>query len=90
MIHRHGIPARVRFVALALGSALFGSLLTSAASGTVEAQPNMVAARQSLARAVAELTKAPADKGGHRYNAIQLAQRAIVEVNLGINYANQH
>ncbi len=50
----------------------------------------MIHARQSLREAISYLQQATPDKGGHRENAINLAQQAIVEVNRGIRYANTH
>ena len=85
----HCIPQRIRLVALALTSALFGSVLTGTAIEAAN-QPNMVSARQSLHQAISYLNQATADKGGHRNNAINLAQQAITEVNRGIGYANNH
>ncbi len=89
MMARHGIPQRIRLLALALASALFGSLVTGTALEAAY-QPNMVSARQSLRQALTYLNQATPDKGGHRDNAINLTRQAITEVNLGIRYANNH
>jgi hypothetical protein len=59
-------------------------------AGAMPDQPNMQAARGSLITARNELQRATADKGGHRANAIRLTNRAIAEVNLGIQYDRRH
>jgi hypothetical protein len=74
-------------IALVLVSMLVGSLLTGTA---LAMQGNMVNARDSLKSAISYLEAATPDKGGHRTNAIKLAHQAIEEVNLGIQYANEH
>lgn len=53
-------------------------------------QPYMLNARASLRQAIDSLSKANADKGGHRINAINLCQQAIREIDLGMRYANNH
>lgn len=47
-------------------------------------QPHMQAALAALNDALNNLNQAEADKGGHRAKAIDLVNRAISEVNLGI------
>jgi hypothetical protein len=47
-------------------------------------QPHMQAALDNLKNARNNLGQATADKGGHRANALQLIDRAIDQVNLGI------
>ena len=47
----------------------------------------MFGGRNDLQQAVNELREAEPDKGGHRDAAINLAQQAIEQVNLGIQYA---
>jgi hypothetical protein len=89
MLTRRGISQRIRLLALALASALFGSLVTGTALEAAY-QPNMVSARQSLRQALTYLNQATPDKGGHRANAINFTQQAITEVNRGIRYANNH
>lgn len=49
-------------------------------------QPNMQLAKGHLEKALANLERATADKGGHRVNAMQLIRDAIQEVNRGIEY----
>ena len=49
-------------------------------------QPNMTAARNDLNKADKSLRKATADKGGHRERAMNLIERAITEINRGIEY----
>ncbi len=56
--------------------------------GTAHAdQPDMYAARNDLQQAIGSLQAAQDDKGGHRVAAIGLAQQAIEQVNLGIQFA---
>ncbi len=49
-------------------------------------QPYMKAARNDLNKAKTALKRAMADKGGHRNNAIGLVDRAITQINNGIEY----
>jgi hypothetical protein len=53
-------------------------------------QPHMVAAREHLLQARASLDRAEPNKGGHREHAIELVDRAIQQVNEGIEYARNH
>jgi hypothetical protein len=53
----------------------------------VGAQPHMTNALQALQTARSELLLASPNKGGHRDQAIELVNRAINQVQLGINYA---
>jgi hypothetical protein len=53
-------------------------------------QPYMEAARDSLQKAKDELQAADRDKAGHRANAVKLTNKAISEVNAGIEYARRH
>ena len=53
-------------------------------------QASMLKARQSLQTAIGALTRASADKGGHRNQALELAREAIAEVNKGIEYDRKH
>jgi hypothetical protein len=54
------------------------------------AQPHMVSARNHLRSARQELNQALADKGGHREKAIGLVDRAISQVDDGIQFAREH
>ncbi len=78
---------RLAFAAALIVSGLTGSILTGTAMAE---QGNMVNARRSLHQAYNYLQQATPDKGGHRENAMNLIQQAIVEVNRGIGYANNH
>jgi hypothetical protein len=49
-------------------------------------QPYMKAARNDLNKARTALKRATDDKGGHRNNAISLIDRAILQVDNGIEY----
>ncbi len=53
-------------------------------------QPYMQDALRDLENAKRELQQAARNKGGHRANAIGLVNRAIVEVNKGINFDRRH
>ena len=53
-------------------------------------QPFMEAARADLQKAKSELQMATRDKGGHRAKAVDLVNRAIGQVNAGIQYARRH
>lgn len=57
---------------------------------TMPDQPNMVAARNSLNAALANLNAASADKGGFREQAMGFVRDAISEVNAGIDYDRTH
>jgi hypothetical protein len=50
-------------------------------------QPHMVNALRLLRQARAQLIEAIPQKGGHRERAIELVDRAIVQVELGAEYA---
>ena len=54
------------------------------------AQPRMDAALALLQNARAELEAAVPNKGGHRKRAIELVDRAIVQVREGIAFAATH
>ena len=74
---------------------IFGSLIVilslfAAAQAVVPDQPFMEAARADLQKAKAELQLAMRDKGGHRAKAVDLVNRAIGQVNAGIQYARRH
>jgi hypothetical protein len=49
-------------------------------------EPHMEAALRHLQAARVELERAVPNKGGHRERAIDLVDRAIVQVNEGMNY----
>ncbi len=53
-------------------------------------QPNMVKARESLQKALANLQRASADKGGYGGSAIDLVKNAIAQVNEGIAFDRNH
>jgi hypothetical protein len=55
---------------------------------SADPQPRMYSALDHLQQARADLVKATANKGGHRAKAIELVDRAIDEVKLGIRFAN--
>jgi hypothetical protein len=55
-----------------------------------EQQPEMRAAIQNLREAQRNLNSASHDKGGHRLRALELVNRAISEVEAGMQYDNRH
>lgn len=79
-------------LALWLGclTASYAAPLTATATTTQPDQPYMQAALRDLENAKRELQQAARNKGGHRMTAINLINRAIVEVNKGINFDRRH
>jgi len=53
-------------------------------------QGNMERALSALAAAMGSLQAATPNKGGHRERAMHLIERAMYEVQAGINFANAH
>ncbi len=81
--------ARKKKVVVALfitGLLICGSISIWAA----ERQPHMRIALQHLREARIQLEKAAPNKGGHRAKAIELVDRAIDQVEKGIQYADRH
>jgi hypothetical protein len=75
------------FAVLVLCATLIGGFVAGRAHA---AQTHMAAARGHLRSARQELQVAEADKGGHREKAIGLVDRAIEEVNAGMEFAREH
>ena len=69
----------------AAGSALAFSALPAAAY-----QGNMERALSALGAALGSLQSATPNKGGHRERAIRLIERAMGEVQAGIDFAYRH
>lgn len=70
-----------------------GGALAAFALGCVSSeggQPNMRAALDHLRAARAELAQAAPRKGGHRDRAIALVDRAIAQVQRGIEFDARH
>lgn len=76
----HGVAAAALAAAALAGSLLSATLVRAD-------QPNMQNALSQLQAAKASLQAASHNKGGHRVNAIQLIDQAMVEVQLGIDVA---
>lgn len=76
------IARHFRIYALIFAGMLLGAGLTGTA---LAVQGRMLAARDHLNAAYAQLNLATADKGGHRVKAMGLVQQAINEVNMGIS-----
>ncbi len=73
---------RTKSIALALALVGIGAI---AGGGTALAvQGHMLAARGDLQSAATELNAALPDKAGHRIKALDLVNRAINQVNMGI------
>ncbi len=72
--------------ALAVAAPVLTASLLSATLVRAD-QPNMQNALSQLQAAKASLQAASHNKGGHRVNAINLINQAIVEVQLGIDVA---
>lgn len=73
---------------LSITTMMTALVLATAGVGTAHAdQPHMYGARNDLQQAVNALQAAQDDKGGRRVDAINLAQQAIDQVNLGIQFA---
>ena|SRR5437899_700607 len=64
--------------------------LMAATGAATPDQPFMEAARGDLQKAKAELQLAMHDKAGHRVKALDLVNRAIGQVNAGIQFARRH
>ncbi|TDO12081.1 hypothetical protein EV580_3805 [Mycobacterium sp. BK086] len=73
---------------MTVAASLTALTLATVGVGTAHAdQPRMYSARNDLQQAIGALQAAQDDKGGHRVTAINLAQQAIDQVNLGIDFA---
>ncbi|MGR9172182.1 hypothetical protein [Rhizobium sp. KDH_Rht_773_N] len=87
------LPARRTAVAFCLGMAFAASAVILFQPSRSEAQwaanqPYMQSALNSLLAAKSSLQKGATNKGGHRLNAIDLVNQAIVEVQAGMAVAN--
>jgi hypothetical protein len=76
---------RNRLVGIGIGVAL-SALVASAWA----AQQNMQDALQHLRQARAALEEAKGNKGGHRENAIDLVDKAIAQVEKGMEFAKEN
>ena len=82
--------SRRHLIALAAaGAAAPGALALSAAPAAAY-QGNMERALASLGEALASLQASTPNKGGHRERAIKLVERAMNQVQTGIEWANRH
>src|ERR1041384_6074205 len=80
---------RKKITSIFLLSAVIASVSILTLSTSAD-QPFMRAARQEWKRALGFFRHATADKGGHRATAMNLTNRAIAEINLGIAYDRRH
>jgi hypothetical protein len=78
---------KINLTALTLTAALLGACATATVSRAD--QPRMQAALQNLQEAKRQLQLATHDKGGHRAEAIEAVDRAIRQVERGIEYDRQ-
>jgi hypothetical protein len=87
------MPKKVSTIAsmgILLSVILAGSLLAQAQGQGDQNQPQMNQALQNLRQAEDSLQTASHDKGGHRLRAIELIRQAEQEVQMGIDFDNQH
>lgn len=82
------LTRREILAALSVGAGTVGAL-AAAGDAAAEPQPHMRAALLALKTAQKELRDAAPDKGGHRTAALELVDRAISQVEKGIEYDNQ-
>ena len=67
------------------------TLITGIVAGQALAdQPRMMQALDALRVARTNLQEASTDKGGHRERALELVNRAISEVEKGVQYDRRH
>jgi hypothetical protein len=74
--------------AAAAATLSFAMQINLASAQTGANQPHMQAALASLTNARGELQAGATNKGGHRVNALNLVNQAIVEVQAGMAFAN--
>ncbi|WP_213774857.1 hypothetical protein [Bradyrhizobium sp. dw_78] len=75
---------------IAAAGAGAAALLAASAGGALAYQGNMERALAELQTALQSLREATPDKGGHKATAIGLIERAMSEVQAGIDFAAQH
>ncbi len=75
---------------IAAAGAGAAALLAASAGGALAYQGNMERALAELQTALQSLREATPDKGGHKAAAIGLIERAMSEVQAGIDFAAQH
>lgn len=75
---------------LTLAAAALPATLALSSTPANAYQGNMERALASLQDAMASLEAATPNKGGHRERAMQIIQRAMSQVQMGIDYANRH
>ncbi len=64
------------------------SLVLGFTAGRASAdQPHMQAAKEDINAAMDDLRQAESNKGGHKERAMGLLNQALIEVQLGIDYA---
>ncbi|WP_051053254.1 twin-arginine translocation signal domain-containing protein [Afipia clevelandensis] len=83
------LNSRRTFMRVTAAAALAIAVAAPIASAHAE-QGNMDRALMSLQDALQSLRQATPNKGGHKEAASQLIEQAIMQVNEGIRFANQH
>jgi hypothetical protein len=73
-----------------LSTALIGMALGAAGTVALAKQGHMEEAYHHLQGAKEELQEADHDKGGHRDKALELINRAMQQVQAGMQYAHEH
>ena len=80
-----------KLTTFALAALLAASISTGAVSSVfADPQPKMREALDLLRNAATALAEGAHDKGGHRAKALELTRGAIVQVEQGIKFDNQH
>jgi hypothetical protein len=82
--------SRRKIIALAAAGAAAPASLALPVTPAAAYQGNMERALAALREAFASLQAATPNKGGHRERAMELVQRAISQVQTGIEFANSH
>jgi hypothetical protein len=82
-------PCRRALLLMAAGVAAAPALALTSTSALAY-QGNMEQALSALGAAMQSLQAATPNKGGHRERAIHLIERAMGEVQAGIDFANAH
>jgi hypothetical protein len=95
-VTHHGKETLMRFNLWKASTLVLAGALAIVTSGdlvreaSADAQPHMRTALDHLTKANEALSKANADKGGHRAKAIDLTGKAIEQVKAGIAFDNKH
>ena len=83
-------PSRRNVLLMTAAGVAAAPALALTSTPTLAYQGNMERALSALGAAMDSLQAATPNKGGHRERAMHLIQRAMGEVQAGINFAYQH